>query len=155
MDRRYVKELKLEKMGQVGAQFKDLNAAGKSKKGAGDKGESSPQKKPDAKAAKPTEAEKKKKAAQMQKSQRQGRRENQTFEKKMEQAVKPVRDPKAAERARQAQASFMSWLETSIIDQIVTKAVCYGESLQVCRDIQQKFETRPVTKFVYPLLSQF
>ena len=47
----------------------------------------------------------------------------------MEQAVKPVRDPKAAERARAAQASLVTWFQDSIIDSIVTKAVCYGESL--------------------------
>jgi hypothetical protein len=35
---------------------------------------------------------------------------------------------------------------------MIVKAYCYGESLEVCRTIQHKYENRPVTKFVYPLL---
>ena len=38
---------------------------------------------------------------------------------------------------------------------MVEKAETVGESLNVCREIQKKFEMRPVMKFVYPLLLQF
>ena len=73
----------------------------------------------------------------------------------MSQVIKPSRDPKAAERAAKARQAITDFIKTNILDELVTKAVCYGESLDVCRSIQAKFESRPVTKFVYPLLSQF
>lgn len=49
----------------------------------------------------------------------------------------------------------MDFIKTQILEELITKAYCYGESLEVCRTIQQKYENRPVTKYVYPLLSQF
>jgi hypothetical protein len=69
--------------------------------------------------------------------------------------VKVQRDPRAAERAAREKAGLEQFIKENIIDAIITKAHCYGESLAVCRDIQRKFEMRPVTKFVYPLLLQF
>lgn len=38
---------------------------------------------------------------------------------------------------------------------MVEAAFCYGESLGACRTIQKRFETRPVTKYLYPLLQEF
>jgi hypothetical protein len=74
------------------------------------------------------------------------------MDKKMAQVVKPVRDSKAAERAARQKQEIADFIKDSIIEQMITKAYCYGESLEVCRTIQQKYENRPVTKFVYPLL---
>ena len=56
---------------------------------------------------------------------------------------------------RRSKADLESFIKEKIIDSLIDKAHCYGESLQVCKDIQKKFESRPVTKFIYPLLQQF
>jgi hypothetical protein len=47
------------------------------------------------------------------------------------------------------------YMKTVIIESLIEKAFCYGESLQVCRDIQRKYENRPVTKYVYPICEEF
>ena len=47
------------------------------------------------------------------------------------------------------------YIKTKLLDEIITAAYCYGESLEVGRDIQKKFETRPVTKYIYPLIHEF
>ena len=69
--------------------------------------------------------------------------------------VKTGRDPRAQERAAREEEALKAFIKDHIIEAIVTKAHCYGESLEVCRDIQKKFEMRPVIKFVFPLLLQF
>ena len=46
------------------------------------------------------------------------------------------------------------YVKESIIEELITKAQAYGESLTVCREIQQKFENRPVTKYYYPYIEQ-
>lgn len=47
------------------------------------------------------------------------------------------------------------YIKTELFDEIITKAQCYAESLLVGRQIQQNFETRPVTKYIYPLIQEF
>ena len=47
------------------------------------------------------------------------------------------------------------FIKNVIVESMIGKAENVGESLSVCRDIQKKFEMRPVMKFVYPLLLQF
>lgn len=83
------------------------------------------------------------------------RKDGHTLKKKIESVVKPVRDPRANERAMRQKQDVMDFIKTQILEELITKAYCYGESLEVCRTIQQKYENRPVTKYVYPLLSQF
>ena len=69
--------------------------------------------------------------------------------------VKTQRDAKAIERANRLRADIVEFIKTDILEGLVTKAYCYGESLEVCRDIQKKYENRPVTKYIYPLLEEF
>ena len=95
---------------------------------------------------------KKEKAA---KEQRMGKRLGQTVEKRLEQVVRPPRETKEKERMRQNKEALEKFIKDQIIASLIEKAYCYGESLEVCKDIQKKFETRPVTKFIYPLLQQF
>ena len=69
--------------------------------------------------------------------------------------VKGGRDPRAQDRAKNEAEALNKFIRENIIEAIITKAHCYGESLAVCRDIQKKFEMRPVSKSVFPLLLQF
>ena len=78
-----------------------------------------------------------------------------TLDKKMDAQVKGSRDPRALERERKSKRDMEAWIKDTLIEQMVTAAQCYGESLQVCNEIQSNFENRPVTKFVYPLVLQF
>lgn len=49
--------------------------------------------------------------------------------------VKPVRDPKAAERSAREKAEVTAYIKDKIMETLITKAYCYGESLEVCREI--------------------
>lgn len=49
--------------------------------------------------------------------------------------VKTQRDAKAIERANRLRADIVEFIKTDILEGLVTKAYCYGESLEVCRDI--------------------
>ncbi len=89
------------------------------------------------------------------KDQRQNRKDQFNIESKIQQVVKPVRDPKAAERSAREKAEISAFIKDKIMETLITKAYCYGESLEVCREIQTKYENRPVAKYVYPLLMQF
>lgn len=42
-----------------------------------------------------------------------------------------------------------------MVDHMVEAAFCYGESLGVCRNIQKRFETRPVVKYIFPMMQAF
>ena len=94
-------------------------------------------------------AKKKEKAA---KDQRLARRKGQSVEKRMDNVVRPARDAKEKERMRRAKEALEKFVREEIIEGLLEKAHCYGESLAVCKDIQKKYEMRPVQKFVYPLL---
>ena len=48
-----------------------------------------------------------------------------------------------------------NYIKNVLLEEIITVAQCYGESLLVGRNIQQNFETRPVTKFVFPMIQEF
>ena len=76
------------------------------------------------------------------------------LEKRMEGVVKPSRDGRDKERTRKAREMIEKYVKESIIEELITKAQAYGESLTVCREIQQKFENRPVTKYYYPYIEQ-
>ena len=101
------------------------------------------------------EAEKQKKQEAQAKAQRQGRRDNATLDKKMANVAKPQRNAKERERELKMEAELREYIKETYVEEIITKAFCYGESLGVCRTIQQKYENRPVTKYLYPLLQQF
>jgi hypothetical protein len=94
----------------------------------------------------------KNKKASMAKDQRLNKRSAQTVEKKLEAVVRPPRDAKEKERLRLAKEDLEKFIKDTIIAGLIEKAHCYGESLEICKDIQKKFEMRPVTKFIYPLL---
>jgi hypothetical protein len=48
-----------------------------------------------------------------------------------------------------------NFIKNVILEEIITAAQCYGESLLVGRDIQENFENRAVTKFVFPMIQEF
>jgi len=76
------------------------------------------------------------------------------LDKRMDGVVKPSRDGRDKERTRKAREMIEKYVKESIIEELITKAQAYGESLTVCREIQQKFENRPVTKYYYPYIEQ-
>ena len=41
-----------------------------------------------------------------------------------------------------------------ILDQIILNSVDFGESLKTCVDLQNQFENRPVTKYIFPLIDE-
>ena len=95
------------------------------------------------------------KKAKAQKDQRLNRRKGATAEAKLNNVVRPPRDPREKERLRRQKEELEEFIKTDLIEGLINKAYCYGESLEVCKDIQKKFEMRPVTKYIYPLLQQF
>lgn len=47
------------------------------------------------------------------------------------------------------------YIKNDFMNDLIHKAQCFAESLLVGRDIQQNFENRPVSKFVYPMIQEF
>lgn len=74
---------------------------------------------------------------------------------KMDQVIKAGKDTKGSERDKRRRRDLEGYIKTSLLGDLVTKAMCYGESLKVCRTIQTNFQQRPVTKCVFPLMLQF
>lgn len=68
--------------------------------------------------------------------------------------VKQQKDPRS-DRLNRQRADIENFIKSQLIEEMIAKAHAYGESLSVCRDIQSNFATRPVTKYLYPLLLQF
>ena len=83
------------------------------------------------------------------------RRAGQSTEKKLDAMVRHPRDARDRERMRRQKEDLEKFIKNNIIESLIDKAHAYGESLEVCKGIQKKFEMRPVTKFIYPLLQQF
>ena len=50
-------------------------------------------------------------------------------------AVRPPKDAKEKERARRAKVGLESFIKDKIIAGLIDKAHCYGESLEVCKEI--------------------
>lgn len=69
--------------------------------------------------------------------------------------VRPGKESKLNEKLLQARREIGEWLRATVIDHMIEAAFCYGESLGVCRTIQRRFETRPVTKFLFPMVQEF
>jgi hypothetical protein len=77
------------------------------------------------------------------------------LEQKMATIVRPGKEGKMSEKMLQARRELGQFIESNILDHIIEAAFCYGESLGVCRTIQKRFEARPVTKFLFPMLQEF
>ena len=69
------------------------------------------------------------------KDQRLGRRKGADVEKKLDSVVRPVRDAKEKERARVQKADLEKFIKETVVAGLISKAHCYGESLEVCKDI--------------------
>ena len=132
----------------------DLKKIGKDKPGSSSK---SPRK--TGQKVKPTKeqraAELKKKKEKIAKDQRLGKRNAMQTEKRLDSMVRNPRDARDRERARRSKEDLENYIKNNIIESLIERAHAYGESLEVCKGIQKKFEMRPVTKFIYPLLQQF
>jgi hypothetical protein len=75
---------------------------------------------------------------------------------KKEDSLVPIkRQSSLVEKIQRDRANLEDFIKDVIVNSMVEKAETVGESLNVCREIQKKFEMRPVMKFVYPLLLQF
>lgn len=57
------------------------------------------------------------------------------LDKRMDGVVKPSRDGRDKERTRKAREMIEKYVKESIIEELITKAQAYGESLTVCREI--------------------
>ena len=87
---------------------------------------------------------------------RDRQRENDTLEGKMGGIVGGGKASKTTDKSEQARREMMAdYIRNTILDYIVESAFCYGESLGTCRTIQKRFETRPVTKYLFPLIQEF
>ncbi len=103
------------------------------------------------------EAEKKKKQqAQINKDKR---KKSETLDAKMGNVVKPAKatgkNDKPSERELRNREELTKYIKTVILEEIIHNAQCYAESLLVGRTIQENFENRPVTKFVFPMIQEF
>ena len=121
------------------------------KKGSKQKGSA----KKDAKsAAKDSAAKPGKKEAPKAKDQRQ--KEYDALEAKMAQVVRPGKDTKHSSQAvLAARKEIAEYLRTTVVEHMIEAAFCYGESLGVCRTVQRRFETRPVSKYLFPMIREF
>jgi len=78
--------------------------------------------------------------------------EAEALEAKMAAVVRPGKEGKHSEKLSAAGKEIAEYLRSSVIEHMIEAAFCYGESLSVCRTVQRRFETRPVTKFLYPMV---
>jgi len=89
-------------------------------------------------------------------AQRDRLRENDTLEGKMSGIVGSGKASKTTDKSEQARREMMAdYIRNTVLDYIIESAFCYGESLGTCRTIQKRFETRPVTKYLFPLIQEF
>ena len=73
----------------------------------------------------------------------------------MSQVIRPGKESKLNDKLIQARKEMSEFIQANVIDHIVEAAFCYGESLNVCRTVQRRFENRPVTKYLFPVLQEF
>jgi len=101
---------------------------------------------------KKAEAEKKRK--DLIKQSKQKKKAGETLEAKVNAVVKPGKD-KVNDKQQKMREELSKYIKTVLIEEMITAAQCFGESLLVGRNIQQNFENRPVTKFVFPMIQEF
>ena len=73
----------------------------------------------------------------------------------MGQVIKVNKDSKLSEKQLKMRDEITQYIKTTFFDELITSAQCYAESLIVGREIQQKFEMRPISKFVFPMIQEF
>lgn len=73
----------------------------------------------------------------------------------MSTVIRPGKESKSSEKAMLARRGIQEFVKDVIVEHLIESAFCYGESLAACRTIQHRFETRPVTKYLYPMLQEF
>jgi hypothetical protein len=69
--------------------------------------------------------------------------------------IRPGKEGKVSDKQLQARRDMTEFIRTTVMEHVIEAAFCYGESLGVCRTIQRRYETRPVTKFLFPMLQEF
>ncbi len=62
------------------------------------------------------------------------------------------KNEKPSEKDLRKKEELTKYIKTFILDEIINNAQSYAESLIIGRTIQQNFESRPVTKFVFPMI---
>jgi hypothetical protein len=73
----------------------------------------------------------------------------------MSAVVKLGKDKAVNEKQLKLREDLSKYIKNVILEDIITAAQCFAESLLVGREIQQNYETRPVTKFVFPMIQEF
>lgn len=73
----------------------------------------------------------------------------------MGQVAKGTGNAKKTEQQLRVVKEIGDFIRGEFFDDLITKAQGYAESLIVGREIQQNFETRPITKFIYPMIQEF
>ena len=116
-------------------------------------------KKKDGPKVRETKEEKKKaleeKKEKVKKDSRLNRRKTLELDNKMNSTVKVPKDPRAKEAQKRANEAIESFIKKDIIEGMITKAHAQGESMLVCKEIQKNFENREVSKFVFPVETEF
>jgi Ca2+-binding EF-hand superfamily protein len=77
------------------------------------------------------------------------------LEAKMAAVIRPDKGGKVSDKVLQARKEMSEFLRKTVLEHCIEAAFCYGESLEVCRTIQKRFENRPVTKYLFPMLQEF
>jgi hypothetical protein len=72
---------------------------------------------------------------------------------KMDQVVKTPKDAKPGNY--KIKKDLVEFIKDSLLGDILTKALCYGESLTVAQQIQTNYQTRPVLKNIFPTIKDF
>jgi hypothetical protein len=70
----------------------------------------------------------------------------------MSTVIRPSKEGRGSEKVALARRGISEFIKDVIVEHMVEAAFCYGESLGACRTIQKRYETRPVTKYLYPML---
>ena len=103
------------------------------------------------------EAEKKKK--QMAQANKDKKKKSESLDARMANVVKgakaPAKGDKPTEKELKQREDLVKFIKSTILEDIIHNAQCYAESLIVGRTIQENFENRPVTKFVFPMIQEF
>jgi hypothetical protein len=109
-------------------------------------------------------AEEKRREAELKKRQmlaanKDKKKKGETLEARMGSVVKAPKttgkNEKPSERDLRKREELNNYIKNNIIAEIINNAQSYAESLIVGRTIQENFENRPVTKYVFPMIQEF